>query len=142
MKNFTKAIFLFSFIIPTSFAQENIWVITQKLSSEIKLSKQEVRQIYLGININLTDTITSSATTLSSSHQIRSIFNAQVIGLTESRLQSYWAHMRFSGRTKPPKEYPTINSLLKHLEATKGSIGYVPADTELPDNLIVIYPEN
>jgi len=142
MKSLTKAVLLLNFAMPNAFAQDHIWVITQKLDNDIALSKQEVRQIYLGINIDLSDNVTSSAITLSRKNRVRSQFNAQVIGLTESRLQSYWAHMRFSGRNKPPKEYDSIPSLLEHIKSNKGSIGYVPAQTELPENVVVIYPED
>jgi len=142
MKQFTKAVLLLNFALPSAFAQDHIWVITQKLDNDIALSKQEVRQIYLGINIDLSDDVTSSAITLSRKNRVRSQFNAQVIGLTESRLQSYWAHMRFSGRNKPPKEYDSIPSLLEHITTNKGSIGYVPAQTILPENVVVIYPED
>ncbi|MBU2971384.1 hypothetical protein KO527_18745 [Pseudoalteromonas sp. C2R02] len=142
MKPLTKAVLFFNLAMPSAFAQDHIWVVTQKLDNDIVLSKQEVRQIYLGINIYLSDDVTSSAITLSRKNRVRSQFNAQVIGLTESRLQSYWAHMRFSGRNKPPKEYDSIPSLLEHITTNKGSIGYVPAQTVLPENVVVIYPEN
>lgn len=142
MKPLTKAVLFFNLAMPSAFAQDHIWVVTQKLDNDIALSKQEVRQIYLGINIYLSDDVTSSAITLSRKNRVRSQFNAQVIGLTESRLQSYWAHMRFSGRNKPPKEYDSIPSLLEHITTNKGSIGYVPAQTVLPENVVVIYPEN
>jgi len=142
MNPLTKAVLLLNFAIPSVFAQDNIWVITQKLDKDFTLSKQEVRQIYLGINIDFTDDVTSSAITLSRQNKVRSQFNAQVIGLTESRIQSYWAHMRFSGRNKPPKEYDSVSSLLDHIVTNKGSIGYVPAETILPNNIVVIYPED
>jgi len=140
MKPLTKLALLFNLVTPEVFAQEHIWVITQKLDKDITLSKQEIRQIYLGINIDFTDDVTSSAITLSRKNRVRSQFNAQVIGLTESRLQSYWAHMRFSGRNKPPKEFDSVPSLIEHIETNKGSIGYVPAQTVLPDNVVIIYP--
>ncbi|PAJ75489.1 hypothetical protein CJF42_04960 [Pseudoalteromonas sp. NBT06-2] len=142
MKSLTKVVLFFSFAITSVFPQDHIWVITQKLDKDFTLSKQQVRQIYLGINIDFTDEVTSSAITLSRKNQVRSQFNAQVIGLTESRIQSYWAHMRFSSRNKPPKEYDSVSSLLEHIKTTKGSIGYVPAQTVLPESIVVIYPEN
>ncbi|GAC21788.1 hypothetical protein GARC_4851 [Paraglaciecola arctica BSs20135] len=36
--------------------------------------------------------------------QTRVLFNTKMVGLTESRIQSCWAQMRFSGRKKPPTE--------------------------------------
>ena len=71
--------------------------------------------------------------------QLRSIFNAKIITLPESRIQSYWAQMRFSGRMTPPKEYGTLEAMLAYIANNKGAVGYIPAETELLDHLTVIY---
>jgi hypothetical protein len=120
-------------------AKGGVWVITQRLDEDIQLTRQQIRQIYMGINIPLTDQIDSSAVMLSTSHNVRAVFNAQIIGMTESRIQSYWAHMRFSGRSNPPIEYASVNELLDHLTTHKGSIGFVPIGTLLPEPLKLIY---
>ena len=67
------------------------------------------------------------------------IFNAKIITLPESRIQSYWAQMRFSGRMTPPKEFDTLEAMLAYISNNKGAVGYIPAETELPEHLTVIY---
>ena len=47
--------------------------------------------------------------------------------------------MRFSGRMTPPKEFGTLEAMLAYIANNKGAVGYVPAETELPEHLTVIY---
>jgi len=72
-------------------------------------------------------------------HPVRIVFNTEIIGLTESRIQSYWAQMRFSGRSRPPTQMASLEQLLGYLETTPGAVGYLPAGTELPPGLKEIY---
>jgi hypothetical protein len=72
----------------------------------------------------------------------RYTFNTRVVGLTESRIQSYWAQMRFSGRKKAPREFDSLESLLVHLQNNKETVAYLPSDTKLPDGLIIVYEMN
>lgn len=72
-------------------------------------------------------------------HRARSIFNAKVIALPESRIQSYWAQMRFSGRVAAPKEMDSLQAMLQYIGEDEGAVGYVPAGTVLPSHLTVVY---
>ncbi|MBF7074401.1 hypothetical protein ISG33_13425 [Glaciecola sp. MH2013] len=103
--------------------------------SEFAVSKRELRDLFMGNSSELA--LTPIA--LDTSSEVRSVFNTKVIGLTESRIQSYWAQMRFSGRKKPPKELKSIDAVLDKLVNTENSVAYLPADTKLPDGLVVVY---
>ncbi len=76
---------------------------------------------------------------MSPGNRIRAIFNAKVIALPESRIQSYWAQMRFSGRQTPPVEFDNLEAVINFVSNHEGAVGYVPADTVLPDNVNVVY---
>ena len=69
----------------------------------------------------------------------RAVFNTKIIGLTESRIQSYWSQMRFSGRSKPPKEMQDVENLLAYISTHKGTVAFFPADVPIPDHLTVVY---
>ena len=98
------------------------------------LTRDQVRQIYMGAMS--ADKLTPLA--LTPTHNARVVFNIRIIGLTESRIQAYWAQMRFTGRSKPPLEFSSPEALVEHLMNTPGTIGYVPADMSIPANLKVI----
>jgi hypothetical protein len=79
------------------------------------------------------------AVTLPAGSSVRIKFNTKVIGLTESRIQSYWAQLLFSGRSKPPTEMSTVDEVILYVASVENAIGYVSADTVIPENLIVVY---
>ncbi len=103
-----------------------------------ELSKKQIKQIYLqgGINFPV------KPINLKPGDKFRAIFNAKIIGLTEPRIQAYWAQMRFTGRISPPLELPTIDEMIKFLDNNPGYIAYLPADTEIPPSLSVVYRMN
>ena len=79
------------------------------------------------------------AIALPSENHTRVLFNTKVVGLTESRIQSYWAQMRFTGRKKAPKEIESEQLVLEYLKNNQGTIGYLPAGITLPKELTVVY---
>jgi ABC-type phosphate transport system substrate-binding protein len=118
----------------TSDARQAV-VVVANIDSEITLSKQEIRNLFMGGNVNYDLT----AVELPPENDLRILFNTKVVGLTEARIQSYWAQMRFSGRKTPPKQLDDIATVVEYLNKNKGAIAYLPADTELSKDLKVVY---
>lgn len=75
-------------------------------------------------------------------NQTRVLFNTKVVGLTESRLQSCWAQMNFSGRKKPPTELTNETLVIEYLLKHPGTIADLPADIEIPDALRILFQIN
>lgn len=115
--------------------EEHIVVITQVDTPLDEVNKTMLRNLYMG-NIGLGD-ITPIA--LSPGELARSIFNIRVVGLTESRIQAYWAQMRFSGRKQRPVEAVNPQEAILMVESTANTVAYVPAGTPLPDSVKVIF---
>ena len=115
--------------------QNSIKVITNIKDKNFSLSKQQIRNIFMGnpVGHNL------KALVLEAGNINRVIFNTKVIGLTESRIQSYWVQMRFSGRKKSPKQFSTVDELVKFMQHTPKCIAYVPTNFKLPEGLNTIY---
>jgi ABC-type phosphate transport system substrate-binding protein len=99
-----------------------------------KISKSQLRNVFLGRNTFMFEPVIPPVQTIT-----RIIFNTKIIGLNESRIQSFYAQMRFSGRDRPPKELPTNDDLLYYISTTQNAITYVPKGTALPDNVEIIY---
>lgn len=130
----------FLFLYAISFAHivaatETIILVANTPDKSIKLNRQQVRNLFMGgaIPYDL------EAIALPSENQTRVLFNTKVIGLTESRIQSYWAQMRFTGRKRAPKEADSENLLLEYLKNNEGSVGYLPEGMSIPEKLTVIY---
>lgn len=128
-------LFLLSFRIAA--AQEGIWVVANVHDKTFSLTKAEIRNLYM--KSGTTTTYVLEPVAMSPGNRIRAIFNAKVIALPESRIQSYWAQMRFSGRQTPPVEFDNLEAVINFVSNHEGAVGYVPADTVLPDNVNVVY---
>ena len=131
-------LFLLTLLFSVAHAQtdEDIVVVVNSESELEQLDKRTLRNLYMGgINrYRLTPLALSTGMTT------RIIFNTKVLGLTESRIQSYWAQMRFSGgRARPPREVTSLDDLLSLIESNPDMVGYVPASLELPANVKVLY---
>ena len=117
-------------------AQDNeIIVVANSGNSEISLNKKQIRDLFMGgfTQQNL------EPISLPPNNPARVVFNTKVVGLTEARITSYWAQMRFSGRGKPPKTIDNVNDLLAYVQANEGSVAYLPANTSIPEGLTVVY---
>lgn len=111
-------------------------IVVKKHKNNKKLERKTLRHIFMGTNTN------SHYTTvhLPAGHPLRVTFNTKVIGLTESRIQAYWAQLKFTGRGKPPKEMKSIEEIVSHLKKTPYVAAYFPADRKIPTGLEVIFP--
>jgi ABC-type phosphate transport system substrate-binding protein len=121
-------------LMAASFPATEIVVVVNTSKENLVLSKQQVRHIYMGGALSRQ----FKAVNLPAGHPLRADFNTKVVGLTESRMQAYWAQMKFTGRSQPPIELLSIQAVVEYLQQVKNSVGYLPAGTELPDELTVI----
>jgi hypothetical protein len=125
---------LFYMLILPALANASLLVVAN-VDKPISLSKSEVKAIFMGgaTSYDL------NAIALTAENKTRAIFNARIIGMTESRIQSYWAQMRFSGRQKPPREFDNEEQLINYLVEHKGTVSYVSSDVELKAGIVILY---
>lgn len=133
-------VWLFSAFSTNAITQVNdeelrIVVVANLQQQELELSKQQVKSLFMGSFVGHE----LKVVTLPPSSLVRVNFNTKVIGMTEDRIQSFWAQMRFSGRKTQPKELNDIDALLEYVENTPGAVTYLPSTVQLPDSLQVIY---
>ena len=114
---------------------EHVLVLANTDDRDLQLTRLEVRNLFMGEASNLA----LNAIVLSPDNLTRVLFNTKVIGLTEAHIQAYWAQMRFSGRKRPPREFPSEAEALQYVLANEGAVGYFSQDTPLPEGLVIIY---
>ena len=138
MKYFPLVAILISLASSHARSANAIIVVANIQDTSITLSRQEIRNLFMGgaLSYDL------RAIALPPENQTRVLFNTKVVGLTESRIQSYWAQMRFSGRKTPPTELASETLVIEYLQKHPGTIGYLPADVEIPDGLTVLFQVN
>lgn len=111
-------------------------IVAKKAINNQTMERKTLRHIFMGTNTNSN----YSAIHLPAGHPLRITFNTKIIGLTESRIQAYWAQLKFTGRGKPPKEMNSIEDIVNYLKKTPNVAAYFPADIQIPTGLEVIFP--
>jgi len=135
MKLFNKIALTLLIVNSISSQASDLLVVANTDATEFKVKKRQVRDIFMGNNSEFE----LKPVALTPSSSARYIFNTKIVGLTESRIQSYWAQMRFSGRQKPPQEFESVEAMLAFVLSHKNTVAYLPSDTKVPDGLTVIY---
>lgn len=118
-----------------SHAAEGLIIVANTAEQKLALTKVQVKNLFMGgaIKYELVPI------TLPPENITRILFNTKIVGLTESRIQSYWAQMRFSGRKTEPKQIDNELLIIEYLLTHDGAIAYLPAGTTLPDRLTIVY---
>ncbi|WP_372861254.1 hypothetical protein [Pseudoalteromonas sp.] len=135
--NVTRAVVVILFLCcfyTTAAPAQSIVIVINTAEENLVLSKQQVRNIYMGGALSRK----FKAIQFQPGNPLRVDFNTKVVGLTESRVQAYWAQMKFTGRSYPPVELSSINEVLEYLQRVDNAVGYLPAGIDLPSNLTVI----
>lgn len=136
MQSFIRLmILIFCIFCDMCYARETILIVANIDDKAMKLTRQEVRNIFMGG----TSPYELTAIALPIENLTRVLFNTRVVGLTESRIQSYWAQMKFSGRKRPPRELNSEQLVISFLEENQGAVGYLPAHIDIPSDLTVIF---
>lgn len=127
---------LWSVVSFSALSDETDIVVIASSDSQIPaLSRLEIRNIFMG-GVDERGIVPVS---LPPASQARVIFNTKVIGLTESRIQSYWSQMRFSGRHSPPMEVDDPKELMRIITDNNKMIAFLPSDMPLPDDVKIVY---
>ncbi len=124
------------FTLP-GYAVTELLVVSAK-GSKIELSRQQIKQLYLGARLSV-DGVNLKPLVLPVGNRWRMVFNTKVMGLSEARIQSYWAQMKFTGRREEPNEVESVKSLTEALLNEAGSLGYLPKEQIDLNRFHVIY---
>ena len=114
---------------------QGVLIVANTAERDLKLTRIEVRNLFMGEASDLA----LDAIALPPDSLTRVLFNTKVMGLAESRIQAYWAQMRFSGRKRPPREFENEAAALRYVLANEGAVGYFSQDTPLPEGLVILY---
>ena len=99
-------------------------VILNKGITDTDLSKEEVKNIYLGNKTKWSDNSTIIVTVLSEGATHRA-FIKTVVGRSPSQFQMTWKKLKFTGKGKMPKEVDSEAEMLDFVSKNKGAIGYL-----------------
>lgn len=107
-------------------AQAETLVVAADDSDLASLSKNEVRQLYMGSTAH-SDGIKVMLLDMPEGSAERQLFYSRVAGKNESQLKSYWARMIFTGKGSPPRQVRDTVEMARKLKGNPTALGYLNA---------------
>lgn len=114
--------------------ETKVIIVVNTTDKNLTFSKQQIRHIYMGGAMSRQ----FKAINLPAGNPLRIDFNTKMVGLTESRIQSYWAQMKFTGRSKPPVELNSTKEVVEYLTTVENAVAYLPSGIKIPDELTIV----
>lgn len=89
------------------------------------LSKNQVRDLFLGKVVSLPDGNSSAPVDQPASSPLREEFYMKVANMTAAQARAHWAKLYFTGRGVPPQQGKDDADVKKLLNSVSGAIGYL-----------------
>ncbi|MEM6797382.1 MAG: hypothetical protein AAF725_25660 [Acidobacteriota bacterium] len=134
----TLSIFMLFCPAYASLGQETFKIVVHEDLKTESVAKKKLSKIFLRKVKRWEDGQEATPFDLSDDSQVREDFTRAVHKKKLSHIKSFWQRMIFSGRDNAPSELANESELLERIARTPGSVGYVAAETELPDGVKVL----
>lgn len=120
--------FLFFFIagLSTAVAGELI-VVANKNVKDVKLSKDDVKDIFLGKKTEWSDSSKISFVILKNK-QDEEDFMKNYVGKSFDQFNNYWKQQVFTGNGQMPKSFDNVKDMIDYVSKTDGAVGYLSTD--------------
>ena len=132
------AMLILTLLSASVLAQEPLAVVVNKANPVSKLSRSELIDLFMGKYVAFPDDSKAIPVELKGEHKIKVDFYKNLVGMPLSRVNAYWARLRFTGRKRAAVFQPNENDLIAFIIANKQAIGYVPQSLITTD-LKVVY---
>lgn len=116
-------------------------VVTGASSSLFALSRDQIRDLFLGNISSLPDGSTATLIDQPESNPLRDEFYMKVTNKSASQAKAHWAKLYFTGRGVPPQEARGSTDIKKILNSTPDAIGYIEPSA-LDSSVRVIFVMN
>lgn len=110
------------------FSQERIAVVVNPSSGVTRLTREEVRNIFLGRAKYLRRGLVALPVEQVSPAASRTRFYEILANLPLPQVRSYWARLYFTGQAQPPRQTESDEETLQVVAQNRGAIGFIPAD--------------
>lgn len=103
----------------------DVLVVTGAKSPSITLSKNQLRDIFLGKVASLPDGSSATPIDQPESNPLRDEFYSKVANMSAAQAKAHWAKLHFTGRGVPPREGTDSDDVKRIVNSTPGAIGYI-----------------
>jgi ABC-type phosphate transport system substrate-binding protein len=121
------------FLIPEFVMAGDVTVICNKSVSNSSVSKQDLKNIYMGKKTTWNDNKKIVFVVLDNSN-VNDQFLSSYINKSAAQFSSYWKEKVFTGQGTPPKSLVSDKEMIQFVTQTDGAIGYVSSGEAL-DNV-------
>ena len=116
-------------LLPTTMVYaEDIVVVINPNSGVEQLSRNDVINIFLGSFRQLPSGIMALPIDLPPLHPDRAEFYRLLVGKNSAEINTYWARLIFSGKTRPPIQVEQFEEAIALLQNVVGAITYMKRD--------------
>jgi ABC-type phosphate transport system substrate-binding protein len=102
------------------------------------ISRTSLQALFTGKTDRWGDKTVAKPVDQSAKSTVRHAFTAAVLGLSMGEVQRYWQERVASDRLFPPPIKATDEEVLRFVAATAGAVGYVGADTAIPESVKLV----
>lgn len=137
MKSLYKALLVISWFASSHLEAANLAVVMSAKSSVEKLSRRQVKKLFLGKSKKLPSGGVATVLDHQNSYAAREAFYKDVIGKHGSKLETYWSKLKFTGKGQPPKQVESVTELVTALTNDQNAISYLKKEDITGDLKIV-----
>jgi len=123
-------------LLSTFLQAENIAVVISKNFNADKLSKSQIKRLFLAKTNRINNTKVKIVELQDTKYKQK--FYKKVSGKSKAQLRSYWTTLIFTGKAKPPKQIKTLQELLIKMKKNKNIITYIP-ENQVTQEMKVLY---
>jgi ABC-type phosphate transport system substrate-binding protein len=125
------------FFISNAIGYSHVFIVNKSNPIE-KLSKAEVRNIFLGNTVSWNNNQRIQIVDYNSESELREDFSSIYLNLSTNKVSMIWLKVTLSGRVSPPKIFFKERDVLKYVAENKEAIGYIDTSKELPSDVKII----
>lgn len=126
------------FISQLAQASKDVVVVVNKSSPVDNMSRSEVIDLFMGKFVAFPDGTKAQPVEVKEEIETKRAFYKQLVGLSMSRVNAYWARLKFAGKSRSALTKASEEEVIQYLEESNIAIGYIPRDKITPE-LKVVY---
>ncbi|OUS28389.1 hypothetical protein A9Q99_12775 [Gammaproteobacteria bacterium 45_16_T64] len=122
----------------SAIAKDSFYVITNANNSVLSLSKSDIKNIFLGKIRSFPNGSQATPLNLRKDSSSRKFFMDEIIQTSETKWRSHWARLIFTGKGRPPKEYPSPKEIIALVSQRETALGYFFGELEKIEGITVL----
>lgn len=131
-------IILLAFSIAAQADASRILVVVNQNNATDRMTRSEVIDIFMGRYNAFPSGEAAVPIELKGDNEVKEMFYKQLVGMSLSRINTYWSRLRFSGRKRGSVQFQSNGELVNYVTSDPSAISYI-MPSQLRDGMKVVY---